>query len=87
MFEQFGEAIAIELAGEAVVAGEKREPPLVLVPLVDDAKHAVGAQGPSIRSGEPAPGILDPQPGFGAGIRPQRILDLVGDTVPFVVFV
>jgi hypothetical protein len=67
VFENLGEVMAVQLAGQAVVAREIGEPALVLVALVDDAHDAVRARRLAVGADKPAAGVLDPKLGFGAG--------------------
>ena len=76
--ERRQQVLAIEVAGEFVVARKEGEPLLALVTIVDDAHDAERAQGemqgvetvgdaararrPSAVVGVPAPGVLDDQP-------------------------
>ena len=64
IFENFAQVMAVQFAGETVVTGEISEPALVLIPLIDDAQHAVRPHRPAAGAGKPAAGILDPQLGF-----------------------
>ena len=79
--------VAVQFAGQAVVARQIGEAALVLVALVDDAQDAVGAERLAFGADEPAPGILDPKLGFGRRIGTDAILNLIGDAVSVVVLV
>ena len=87
VFENFAQVMAVQFAGEAVVTGEVSEPALVLIPLIDDAQHAVRQRRPAVGAGKPAAGILDPQLGLGRGIGTDAILDLIGDAMAVVALV
>jgi hypothetical protein len=60
VFEHFGETVAVQLAGQPIVAPEKSKLTLLLVALVDDADDAKCALRLAVRAGKPAAGILDP---------------------------
>ena len=60
VLEHFGEAVPVQLAGQAVAAREERQLALMLAPLVDDANDPERAGRLAVGAGEPAAGILDP---------------------------
>ncbi len=84
VLENLGEMMPVHLAGEAIEARKECQPLLELVAFVDDAHHAVRPHRPGVGTGEPAAGVLDPQPGFGSRIGADAILDLIGDAVAVV---
>ncbi len=87
VFEHFGQTVAVEFAGQPVAAGEKGQLALVLIAFVDDAQHAMRALRTAVRAGEPAAGVLDPEPGLGRRVGTDDILDLIGDAVAVVALV
>src|SRR4029077_18455752 len=78
VFQHFGEVVAVQLAGQPVVAGQIGQPADVLVALVADGGDAVGAHRLAVGAGKPAAGILDPEPRFRRRVGADAILNLVG---------
>ena len=87
VFENLGQMMPVQFAGEAVVAGQIGEPAHMLVALVDDADEAVGAHRLAVGPGEPAADILDPEPGVRRRVGTDAILNLIGDAAAVVALV
>jgi len=76
--------IAVEFTGKLVAACEVLKPALALVALVNDMDRAVRARRLPVGTGEPPAGILHPQARLRARIRPDGVLDAVGDALAFI---
>ncbi len=60
IFQDLAQAVAVQFAGQAIMAGEKGELALMLIALIDDAQHALRPRRTSVGAGKPAAGVLDP---------------------------
>ena len=82
-FQHLGEVSAVHFASQRVEARQIGQLLFLLVPLVDDANHAVSTRGPATRVRIPAAGVLDPQLAVDA-FRTDGILNLIGHAVAVV---